>query len=67
MGFKLQYYYPFWGSESITCNEFFRRVIESGFDGIEINLPNDTAYLESFSEELSKVRNVKPDFGFIAQ
>ncbi|NET36019.1 MAG: sugar phosphate isomerase/epimerase [Cyanothece sp. SIO1E1] len=67
LGFEIQYLYPFWGSEALTCSDFFDRVLESGFDGIEINLPNDAGFISSFPSELEKVKVQKANFQFIAQ
>jgi len=67
LGFNIQYVYPFWGSEALTCSDFFGRALESGFDGIEINLPNDSSFISSFPLELEKVKVQNTTFQFIAQ
>ena len=64
---KLQFTYPHWGSESFSAVDFFQRVKENGFDGIEINLPENEDWLHSFSIELEKAKQENPRFLFIGQ
>lgn len=39
---KIQFYYPRWGSEEMEWNSFCKKVRQSGFDGIEGPLPEQT-------------------------
>lgn len=66
MGIDIQYLYPHWGSESLSCSDFISRVLESGFGGIEINLPYEAPFLESFPLEIEKAKQ-QNGFRFIAQ
>lgn len=67
MGFNIQYLYPFWGCEGLASSEFFERVSSNGFDGIEINLPDEATFLHDFEEDLDSARSTNADFYFMAQ
>lgn len=41
---ELKYLCPFWGSEATGAEVFVDKVMEAGFDGVEINLPEDKNY-----------------------
>lgn len=36
---KLQFYYPRWGSENVTWEQFCQKVKEAGYDGVEAPVP----------------------------
>lgn len=57
----------FWGQEGTTPTVFLARVISEGFDGVEINPPEDKIFVDEFQSALASVRLAKPDFLFIAQ
>lgn len=58
---------PFWGQEGTTAPQFFNRLLEEQYDGVEINLPDDAAFIRDFHTSLHAVRITKRDFVFIAQ
>lgn len=64
---KIQFTYPHWGSESLSVADFFHIVKANGFQGIEINLPENKDWLSSFSAELEKARLENSNFLFIGQ
>ncbi len=64
---KLSYICPYWGSEKKSAKDFFTEVVRSGYDGVEINMPEDAAFISEFLQELKKIRKENPDFIFIAQ
>ena len=64
---KLKYLYPHWGSESLTCSEFFATAAQFGFDGIEINIPRESELQGAFLKSLEQKRKLSEDFVFIAQ
>lgn len=39
---KLEIYYPYWGSEGTDYSEFFQRVREAGYDGVELLVDSET-------------------------
>ncbi len=57
----------FWGQEATTPTVFLARVLMEGFEGVEINPPEDKIFADEFQSALASVRLVKPDFLFIAQ
>jgi len=40
---KINYFCPFWGSESLPFEVFCEKVKHDGFDGVEMGLPSDTS------------------------
>lgn len=41
---EIKYICPLWGSEHMDLNDFFIKVLENGFDGVEMVLPFDDDY-----------------------
>ena len=65
---EVNYICTFWGCENQSAKEFLSNVLANGYDGVEINFPDDTHFIQEFIEELQKIRNtVHPNFVFIAQ
>jgi sugar phosphate isomerase/epimerase len=65
---EVNYICTFWGCENQSAKEFLSNVVANGYDGVEINFPDDTHFIQEFIEELQKIRNtVHPNFVFIAQ
>ena len=48
----IQYFCPFWGSEKLGLQKFFKRVINTGYDGVEIAIPFDNKFEEELKELL---------------
>ncbi len=66
--FQIKYICTFWGCEHQSATEFLNHVVANGYDGIEINFPDDQHFIEDFISELNHIRNtVDKDFIFIAQ
>jgi len=57
----------FWGQEATTPTVFLARVLMEGFEGVEINPPEDKIFADEFQSALASLRLAKPDFLFIAQ
>ncbi len=57
-----KYLYPYWGSEQYNPKVFLDLVISNSFDGIEINMPNDTVFKTAFYYSINSVRQVNPNF-----
>jgi hypothetical protein len=36
---KIKFFCPYWGSASLSYSQFFRKVKEAGYDGVEMSLP----------------------------
>lgn len=62
---KLKFLFPHWGSESLTCSQFFETVEQNGFHGIEMNIPKDINFQRDLHRELNTRRS--KDFVFVAQ
>jgi hypothetical protein len=63
---KIDFVCTYWGSENLSADAFFEKVIEGEYDGIEINFPNDDNFVNRFLKRLQEVQ-AKRDFIFIAQ
>ncbi len=55
-----------WGSEALTAATFLDKVLDEGFEGVEINMPDDTNYIRQFMETVEPLRETK-DFVFVGQ
>ena len=65
---KINYIRTYWGSEALSAKEFLATTIAQGYDGVEINFPDDSAFVTEFLSELAIIRNtINNDFIFIAQ
>lgn len=64
----VKYICTYWGCEHQSAKEFLSNVVTNGYDGVEINFPDDTNFIAEFMEELENIRNtVNSEFIFIAQ
>ncbi len=64
----IRYCCPFWGSENIPVAGFFEKLLQEGYDGVEINLPDTTTFIDNFFAALNKIRAAQlPGFIFIGQ
>ncbi|MEZ4797830.1 MAG: sugar phosphate isomerase/epimerase [Flavobacteriaceae bacterium] len=59
---EIKYLCPYWGSEEYQPQTFIDYVKDKGYDGIEINIPNDTIFETKFYDALNKVRRESPNF-----
>ncbi|WP_264510145.1 sugar phosphate isomerase/epimerase [Flavobacterium sp. N1719] len=65
---KIHYLCTYWGCESLKARDFLKKVTDHGYDGVEINLPNDPDFVLEFCDELATLRaTTHPGFYFIAQ
>lgn len=64
----VKYICTYWGCEHLSAKEFLSNVVVNGYDGVEINFPEDAIFIAEFIEELENIRkNSNPNFIFIAQ
>ncbi len=64
----IKYVCTYWGQEELNAPEFFNKVLNEEYDGIEINFPDSDKFINDFLQELDNVRSkTKKDFVFIAQ
>ena len=65
---QIKYLCTYWGSEDLSAKAFLDKVLSNGYDGVEINLPDDPQFIDEFMSELERIRKTShPDFIFIAQ
>ena len=64
---QIKYVCPFWGCENDTTEIFIDKVISSGYNGIEINLPETGKFTDNFIAEIKDIINDRPGFIFIVQ
>lgn len=65
---ELKFICTYWGCENQTAKEFLFNVLANGYDGVEINLPDDSVFINEFLKELERIKkSINPDFIFIAQ
>lgn len=64
---KINYLYPFWGSEHLSPAEFISFVTSKGFDGIEMNIPAEDNFEAAFELALNKARRVNAQFTCVLQ
>ncbi|MCE2996351.1 MAG: sugar phosphate isomerase/epimerase family protein [Cyclobacteriaceae bacterium] len=64
---RIKYVCPYWGLEGTSPTDFFKKVLEEGYDGVEINLPDSREFIEEFQLKLERIRNTNPNFIFISQ
>jgi len=63
---QIKYICPFWGWQGISADDFIDRVIDSGYDGIEIDMSSTAEFEKKFLNAIETVRR-KKNFIFIAQ
>ena len=65
---EIKYICTYWGCEHLSAKQFLSNVVENGYDGVEINFPDDEHFISEFNAELECIRNtVNSNFIFIAQ
>ena len=65
---EIKYICTYWGCEHLSAKEFLSNVLQNGYDGVEINFPDDEHFVAEFNAELERIRNtINPNFIFIAQ
>ncbi|GAA4059497.1 hypothetical protein GCM10022388_27860 [Flavobacterium chungnamense] len=64
----VKYTCTYWGCEHQSAKEFLSNVVNNGYEGVEINFPDNANFITEFMEELENIRNtINPNFIFIAQ
>lgn len=58
---------PYWGLEGMDASAFIDKVREAGYDGIEINVPEDPGFRRDLGFELDLLREEGREFLFVAQ
>jgi len=50
---QLKYICPFWGKDGTSARSFIQQVMDAGYDGVEVNIPEDN----NFQNELIRLIN----------
>ena len=65
---NINYLCTYWGCEHLSAKSFLNLVVKSGFDGVEINFPDNIVFIKEFLAELDLIRKTSnPKFIFVAQ
>lgn len=48
----VKYICPYWGIEHLTPDAFVGKAMDAGYDGVELNLPDDASFVASLSSAL---------------
>ena len=68
MNIKIKYLCTYWGCEDLSAKAFLDLVVLNGYDGVEINFPDDSTFIEEFLIEFDLIRKtIHPNFIFVAQ
>ena len=51
---KIKYICPFWGSDNLSAKGFIQKVVESGYDGVEVNSPDDSEFEKDILEAIKE-------------
>lgn len=62
-----RFVYPFWGSEAQPVNKVLNHALNHGFEGIEINIPNNDDYKQQLQTALTPIKKQHPNFILIPQ
>ncbi|MHB8207482.1 hypothetical protein, partial [Mucilaginibacter sp.] len=64
---EIDYCCPFWGCENDTPDVFIDKVIISGYNGIEINLPQNKSFVKSLFRRMEYEAKNRQRMAFILQ
>ena len=62
---KIKYGCPFWGSNHIAPQDFLQKVMDSGYQGVELFLQPPDETTDLFLQSISKIKEYNPDFFFV--
>ncbi|WP_297086488.1 TIM barrel protein [uncultured Draconibacterium sp.] len=51
---QVKYLCPYWGSSHLSAKQFISKALRAGYDGVEINLPDDTNFDIELKEALAE-------------
>jgi sugar phosphate isomerase/epimerase len=65
---RIRYICPYWGYEGKEAGRFLEDALLSGYDGIEINIPDDGVFTQELLKGIDRIKSEhNPGFVFIAQ
>ncbi|MBS1681242.1 MAG: sugar phosphate isomerase/epimerase [Bacteroidetes bacterium] len=67
MPFAIKYICTHWGQEQLSAEKFIGKIVENGYQGIEINLPKDENFIRPFIEGVQLKMQQSASFVFVAQ
>ena len=64
---NIRYICPFWGKENLSAVAFLDLVLEHGYGGIEIHLPDNDVFIKDLFSKVEEIRKADPGFALILQ
>lgn len=64
---QIEYCCPFWGSKNDTPDEFIDKVVADGYNGIEINLPQEKSFIDGLFKRMAYEKENSTRLFFILQ
>jgi sugar phosphate isomerase/epimerase len=65
---QIKYCCTYWGCEQLSAKAFLQKAVADGYEGVEINFPEEDGFVAEFLAELAHLRKTThPNFIFIAQ
>lgn len=64
---RINYLYPFWGSETEAINVFIDNAISHGFNGIEIHIPKHNDFENTLVKKVETIKQHLPEFILVPQ
>ena len=62
---RIRYSHTYWGSDHLSPEEFVRKIVEAGYEGMELFLQPGTELCSRFMQALADIRQEIPDFRLI--
>jgi sugar phosphate isomerase/epimerase len=59
---EIKYICTYWGQAQLPVDEFIDKALDAGFDGVEMNVPNDVKFVDDLQNKIEKAGAI-----FIAQ
>uniref|UniRef100_UPI0032172B0E sugar phosphate isomerase/epimerase family protein n=1 Tax=uncultured Draconibacterium sp. TaxID=1573823 RepID=UPI0032172B0E len=51
---EIKYFMPLWGNEHFSLPDFFKKIKDSGYDGVEMTIPYDKKYADNLKDLLDR-------------
>lgn len=64
---EIKYLATYWGQLHVTATEFVQKVMDAGYDGVEIDLPDDPLFVPAFNRQREQFSRLGIQFPVVAQ
>jgi len=64
---EIQYLCTYWGQSPLTAADFVQKVMDAGYDGVEIDLPHDPFFIPDFIVKRKQLSGFDKPFPVVAQ